>query len=230
MAANIESSSRLDLLWSELLSKKIGFSGGPNFERGRTYDKNIHGAEELVLSTDEITALSLDLLSLAKIDPAKLAIKLKGDENASIFYAAVAIRSIFETEKIYVEIPNACSSFNVPKSFVLLVLAALTGIAAQKASDWGGIATGISAGISSLLINIISSRYNSSGIPETDWIEETLLGLVQAEGQLSATEIEQRTNFHSGLVASTIKILLSKNLLVEIVDWADNKKIRYKLK
>ncbi|WP_395764110.1 hypothetical protein [Stutzerimonas balearica] len=230
MDSHVSSAADLDLLWSQLVSNQIGFSSGPDSEPRVTYEHRLKQENFLRLSTSEITALALDLLTLANVDAGALAVKLKGNETATIYYAAIAIRTLFETEKIYVEVPNASLFFNVPKSFVLLVLAALTGIAAQKTSELGGVAPGICAGISGLLINIIASRYTSTEVPKTDWIEEALLALLQTEGRQSASEIEKRTNFHSPLVQTTLKELIYKKLVIEKVDWTRGRQAYYELR
>lgn len=230
MDSHVSSTADLDLLWSQLVSKKIGSFSGPDSELRITYEHRLKEENFLRLSASETTTLALDLLIFANVDAGALAVKLKGDEAATIHYAAIAIRTLFETERIYVEEPNASFFFNVPKSFVILVLAALSGIAAQKTSELGGLAPGISAGISGLLINIIASRYASTEAPKTDWIEEALLALLQTEGRQSASEIVQRTNFHYSLIQATLKKLVYKKLVIEKVDWTRERQTYYELR
>lgn len=211
----------IELVWDELLDKKIGYSAG--LPRRRTYRDALNENESLRLSTDEITYWCLDVMHCAGLDIDRLSKSLSGDEKSSMFYSAVAIRTLLESEGVYVERPGASSDHDLPKLIGLVVIAALTGFASEQLIEIDSIPDGVIGGVSSLIISIFANRYKKQGnsLPKTTWLEELILKELQVSDKLTSAELFDLTNIHPATLESEIKSLVKKQLIAENKDWSE---------
>lgn len=133
-------------------------------------------------------------------------------------------------EKYYIEIPNACTSYKVPKKFLIVFGATLIGIVTSKTSQMDPIIAGTFSGIGSLLINILSDRYASDKNYEVDWLEEFILKVLEINGVLTFEELKRKTNIYGKTLRKTINDLEKKDLICKKVSWVDENNTKYSIK
>jgi hypothetical protein len=118
--------------------------------------------EELELGTDDFALLMLAFSDEVGVDLTALGKRAwlrARREEAFKFHAAVALRSIFEVEGYYAEIEGAYTLFKVPTKVLVVVGAALIGMATGEVYKLDPVLAGVVGGVGSLLINILSARY-----------------------------------------------------------------------
>jgi hypothetical protein len=185
--------------------------------------------DNLELNTDDFVDLTMDFAEEVGIDLKRFAVNLTSNEDASEYVVGVALRTMFEIEGHYVEIPHAFTVYKVPKQFLIVLGAAIIGIATAKAYELDPILAGSIGGVGSLLINILAARYLEKGKPQIDWIEELVLQVLEEYGIQSFKELKQKTHIHPPLLKKVLKSLVKQDLVKEHRSWIDKTDLRYDL-
>lgn len=186
--------------------------------------------DELQFNTDDFVNLALDFAEQAGIDLKRYATNLTSDEQASEFVVGIALRTVFEVERHYEEIPGAFSIYTIPKQFLIVLGAAIIGIATAKTAQLDPILAGSISGVGSLLINILAARYIEKGDSEVDWLEEFVLQVLEEYGIQSFRELREKTFIHPELLKKVLSGLKEKQLVDEHKSWIDKTNLKYNLK
>lgn len=173
--------------------------------------------QDLDLGTDDFLILMLAFADEAGVDLTTLGkrawLRAKQEEGFK-FHAAVALRSIFEVEGYYTEIEGAYALFKVPTKILIVVGAALIGMATGKVYQLDPILGSALGGVGSLLINILSARYTASDNTfEITWTEELILTLLRDTGEQSLKQLQRRTRLYKQTLKDTLASLSKKGLV-----------------
>lgn len=152
-------------------------------------------------------------------------------ENVLKFQTAIALRTLFEVEGHFVEIPNACTIYKIPSRFLIVFGAIVIGIATGKISQLDPIIAGAFSGVGNLLINILAARYVSENSKNSviTWTEEFLLIFLEKNGEQSIQEIRKRTRLYKQTIKETLKSLENKGLVESRKITLEGKKVKTEL-
>jgi hypothetical protein len=173
--------------------------------------------QELELGTDDFVLLMLafadevgvDLTSLGK----RVWLRAKREEVFKL-HAAVALRSIFEVEGYYAEIEGTYTLFKVPTKLLVVVGAALIGMATGEVYKLDPVLAGAVGGVGSLLINILSARYmEPDKASDLTWTEELILTLLRDSGEQSLKQLQGCTRLYKQTLKDTLASLLEKGVV-----------------
>jgi len=172
---------------------------------------------EVELSTDDFVSLTMAYAEEIGIDLQEYGRKLVGDrerEDSLRFHAGIAFRTIFEVEGYYIEHPYAYTIYKIPTRFLIVVGAALIGIATGKAAQVDPLLGGAVGGVGSLLINILAARYiQPSEDVEITWTEEFILKFLEGRGEQSLKDLQKQTKLYKGTIKTTLERLIEKQLI-----------------
>lgn len=195
---------------------------------------------EVELGTNDFVFLMMEFAEEVGFDLTDYGRKLVGNsvrEDVLKFHAGVAFRTIFEVEGHYVEFPNAYAIYKVPKQFLIVIGAALIGMATGKAFEIGPVMGGVVSGVGGLLINILAARYlelQAQREPEITWTEEFILKVLEHYGEQSLRELQRHTKLYRKTIKETVESLYKKNLVEKRKVLLEGNRIksetRYKLK
>jgi hypothetical protein len=186
--------------------------------------------DELQFNTDDFIGLTMDFAEQVGIDLKRYATNLTSGDKASEFIVGVALRTVFEVERHYVEVPGAFCIYPIPKQFLIVLGAAIIGIGTAKAAQLDPILAGSISGVGSLLINILAARYVEKGDQEVDWLEEFVLQVLEEYGIQSFKELREKTFIHPELLKKVLRGLQTKELVDEYKSWIDKTYLKYDLK
>jgi len=184
---------------------------------------------DVILDTDDFVLLTMDFAEEARIDLKRFALNLTGQKDASEYIVGIALRTVFEVEGYYKEIPFALTRYRVPKEILIILGATLIGISTAKVAQMDAILAGSVSGVGSLLIDILADRYTSESEPEVDWLEEFVLQTLERYGIQSFEELKRVTNINDELLKKVLNDLKKKNLIKEHKSWIDKMDLKYDL-
>jgi hypothetical protein len=193
-------------IWSEVLEK--------SFEGRQDLSKDY-----ISLSTDDIYLGVTAFAAKAGIDLEKFSKALVSKNNSNKNAATLALKTVFEVEKYYEEIPNAFTLFKVRSDFLIVFGAALIGIATEKTTQINPILAGTVSGVGGLLINILAARYEGHIDEEVDWLEEFVLKVLEAEGGLAFNDLKTNTNINEKLLRKVLRDLQRKQMIDKKHSW-----------
>ncbi|MDQ3816344.1 MAG: MarR family winged helix-turn-helix transcriptional regulator [Acidobacteriota bacterium] len=220
----------------EVWQKVLGDEGVKNSIFSRRIDIT---QPEIELGTDDFSFLMYVYAASIGIDTEAFGRKLVGDRDrveVLNFHVGKALKTLFEVEGHYVEIPHAFSIYKIPSKFLIVVGAAVIGIATGKAAQLDPLLGGAIGGVGSLLINILAARYTSNSLKavEITWTEEFILKILENRDEQSIKELQKYTKLYRGTIKETLESLHAKNLVEKRKVLLEGKRvrseIRYKLK
>jgi predicted transcriptional regulator len=194
---------------------------------------------EIELGTDDFSYLMYVYAASIGIDTETFGRKLVGDKDRVEilnFHVGKALKTLFEVEGYYVEDPYAVTIYKIPSKFLIVVGAAVIGIATGKAAQLDPLLGGAIGGVGSLLINILAARYTSDSLEkvEVTWTEEFILKILENRGEQSIKELQKHTKLYRGTIKDTLESLHGKSLVERRKVLLEGKRvrseIRYKLK
>jgi DNA-binding transcriptional ArsR family regulator len=192
--------------------------------------------DEVELGTNDFVFLMMEFAEEAGIDLKKFGRRLVGDgvrEDRLVFYPGVALRTVFEVEGHYVEFPNAYTLYKVPKQALIVVGAALIGMAAGRANEIDPVVGGALTGVAGLLINILAARYlqlRDAEKPEVTWTEEFMLKVLEGRGEQSVRELQKHTKLYRKTIKETLDGLYEKGLVERRKVILDGKRVRTEMR
>jgi DNA-binding transcriptional ArsR family regulator len=192
--------------------------------------------DEVELGTNDFVYLMMEFAEEVGIDLKEYGKRLVEDdvpEKHLRFHPAIALRTVFEVEGYYVEIPNAYAHYKVPKQFLIVIGAALIGIAAGKATQIDAAIGGAISGVGGLLINILAVRYlqlQSPAKPEITWTEEFILKILEARGEQSVKELQKHTKLYRKTIKETLDKLYKKDLVERRKVMLEGKRVRTEMR
>ncbi len=192
--------------------------------------------DEVELGTNDFVFLMMEFAEEIGIDLKEYGKRLVGEdvpEKHLRFHPAVALRTVFEVEGYYVEIPNAYAHYKVPKQFLIVIGAALIGIAAGKATQIDAAIGGAISGVGGLLINILAVRYlqlQSPAKPEITWTEEFILKILEARGEQSLKELQKHTKLYRKTIKETLDRLYKRDLVERRKVLLEGKRVRTEMR
>lgn len=187
---------------------------------------------EVELGTNDFVFLMMEFAEEVGFDLTDYGRKLVGNnvrEDKLKFHAGVAFRTVFEVEGHYVEFPHAYAIYKVPKKFLIVMGAALIGMATGKAFEIDPIIGGVVSGVGGLLINILAARYlqlQPLGEPEVTWTEEFILKVLEHRGEQSLKELQRHTKLYRKTIKETLDSLYAKNLVEKRKVLLEGKRVR----
>jgi hypothetical protein len=190
-----------------------------------------HARRGLIRASDGTLPANESLMSLTSC-VGRLIWKRVGNnirEDRLKFHAGVAFRTVFEVEGHYVEFPNAYAIYKIPKQFLIVMGAALIGMATGKAFEIGPITGGVVSGVGGLLINILAARYlqlRSPDEPEVTWTEEFILKVLEQRAEQSLRELQKHTKLYRKTIKETLDSLYKKNLVEKRKVLLEGKRVR----
>jgi hypothetical protein len=192
--------------------------------------------DEVELGTDDFVFIMMEFAEVVGVVLEEYGRRLVGDgvkEEHLIFHPGVAFRTVFEVEGYYVEIPNAYALYKVPKQFLIVLGAAMIGMAALEAGRVNSLVGGALSGVGALLINILSTRYlllRSSERPEISWTEEFILKVLEARGEQSVKELGKHTKLYRKTIKETLEALHGKGLVERRKALLEGKRVRTEMR
>ena len=188
--------------------------------------------DEVELGTNDFVFLMMEFAEEVGIDLKRYGRWLVGEgvrEDRLIFHPGVALRTVFEVEGYYVEIPDAYALYKVPKQFLIVIGAALIGMVAGKTTHLDPVIGGALTGVGSLLVNILAARYlqlQESGKPEVTWTEEFMLKVLESRGEQSVRELQKYTKLYRKTIKETLDGLYKKGLVERRKVLVEGKRVR----
>ena len=190
-----------------------------------------HGGDEQTVTfwPEDFFAFFIDLASATRIDIDRLARALGTPGSSAEHAVARALVTVAEVERIYVEVPGALTESRVPRQFLIVVAAALIGMSTGDRGSINSAIAGALSGVGALLLELLADRYLSDQEPQTDFLEDLVLRVIEARGATSSRELRAETHVESSVLRSTITRLLRKRLLRRILTYTPRKEYRYDL-
>jgi len=179
---------------------------------------------------EDISDLLMDYAEEAGVDLHRLGSALAPTSSHPEYEVGLALRTVLESAGIYTEVPGALTYSQVSRKVLLIIGAALIGIATAKTARSDPALAGTVGGVGGLILNIMAARYDQRPLdPGTDWLEELVLRILEELGIQSFGELQARTNIHVPLLKKVLSELRRKGLVEQHRSWIDKTDLRYDL-
>jgi hypothetical protein len=177
---------------------------------------------------EDFPAFFVDLALALGIDVHEFGRKLQPDARSHEYAVGRALTVLAQIEGIYEDVPGALTETRVPRRFLYVVASALIGMVSGSAAD-NPVVNAAIGGVGGLLLDILASRFETDVEPQTDFLEDLILRVLEEKGKLSTSELIAETHMTRDLVASTLRRLLKKKLIRRVPTYVGGKTVRYDL-
>lgn len=179
---------------------------------------------------EDFVDLFADVAEEAGFDLRKFGSALHPGTSHPEFEVGMAVRTMFESTGIYTEVPGACTFSTVQRKAIIIASAALLGILTGESAKIDPVFLGAFGGIAGLILNVLATRYDQKSLhPETNWLEEVILRILEERGNTSFEMLREASNVHPDLLRRVLTQLEHKGLVEQQRSWTDKTNIRYRL-
>lgn len=179
---------------------------------------------------EDIVDFLTDLAEEAGIDLRRMGTALSPASEQPEVDVGAALRTVLESAGMYVEVPYALTYSEISRKVLLLLGSALIGIATSHAGNVDSRLGGAIGGVGGLILNIMAARYDRVPLePDTDWLEELVLRVIEEHGIQSFEGLQSHTNINPELLKKVLAGLRRKGLVEEHRSWLDKTDLRYDL-